>query len=1017
LTARVFDNPAPRLFTLPPQADFLRAVAITLRTEFGAETNPDALSDLLILTPTRRAARALGDAFAREAGSGVALLPMIRPIGDVDVDDPPFEPGELSDIAPDAITTSQRRFELARLIIAKEAALERPIGINGALALADPLAALLDDLATEDTADLAILREQIHEYLPEDRREAADFLAIIEQAWPARLAELGMIDPATRRSRVLKALADRWRNNPPAHPVLAVGSTGSIPAVRELMKIVANLPLGGVVLPGFDWDADDDAWSKIDDAHPQWAMRDFVDSLDVARNAVMAWPGAAENDDARARRRVIAEALRPADATSDWMSRIKLLSEENGSDFFQRGLTGLSLIETADQLSEARTCALLLRETLDEPDKTAILVTPDRDLARRVSAEMARFGVKLDDSGGAALPETRVAALLIRILDLAQNPGSAIALSSLWGSPLFAVGGERGAVHGVLGKFEAEALRGVRPGPDIQAVIQRLDGRFVEVFDEDRAAIITHLNALDAVMAPLAGTPFLRSAADWATAHVKAAEAIASTDTTDGASRLWRGEGGEAAAALARELLTETQSLPPMTLAEYAAAFSELAHTRRVPPRVGVHPRLQVLGPIEARLIQADRTILAGLNEGVWPAGVGADPWLTRGMRSVLELGAPERRHGLAAHDFAQLAAGGEVFLTRASKVQGSPTIASRWLWRLKTLTRGAMVKAADKALAAELDYPAIARQLDAPTHYSGPAPRPRPCPPVAVRPRKLSITEIRTWVRDPYAIYARHILGLRKLDAADMPPGPRERGTALHEALHRTFAGWSKGLPETAVEELVAEGRIQLLKFGFTEDELSVELPRFERAAQWLIGWEKRRRKRGLQIEQLEIKGRLEIDGPAGPWTLTGRADRFDRHGDGRLDIIDYKTGAPATPKTVAAGFDPQLPLTAAMAQTKDVFPDLDPAAPADLLYVKLSGGTKPGEEKTAVARKSDPVDLAADALRDLKKWVAEFDDVATAYPSQPRAQYVNSYGDYDHLARRAEWASAPGESSEGET
>jgi ATP-dependent helicase/nuclease subunit B len=1014
LTARVFDNPAPRLFTMPPQADFLRAVATTLRTESGADFDPDALADLLILTPTRRAARALGDAFAHEAGSGVALLPMIRPIGDVDVDDPPFEPGELSGIAPDAITTSQRRFELARLILAKEAALERPIGINGALALADPLAALLDDLATEETGDLSVLREQIHEYLPEDRREAADFLAIIEQVWPARLAELGLIDPATRRSRVLKALADRWRAHPPAHPVLAVGSTGSIPAVRELMKVVATLPRGGVVLPGFDWDADNEAWSRIDDAHPQWAMRDFVDSLGIARNEVMAWPGAAEDDDARARRRVIAEALRPAEATSDWMSRIKLLSEEKGSDFFPRGLTGLSLIETADQLSEARTCALLLRETLEEPGKTAILVTPDRDLARRVSAEMSRFGVKLDDSGGAALPETRVAALLIRILDVAQNPGSAIALSSLWGSPLFAVGGERGEVHSVLGKFEAEALRGVRPEPDIQAVIQRLDGRFVDLFDDDRAAIIKHLNALDAAMTSLAGEP-IRSAADWATAHVEAAEAIASTETSAGAHELWRGEGGEAAAALARELLTETSCLPPMTLAEYAAAFNELAHTRRVPPRVGVHPRLQVLGPIEARLIQADRTILAGLNEGVWPAGVGTDPWLTRGMRSVLKLGAPERRHGLAAHDFAQLAGSGEVFLTRASKVEGSPTIASRWIWRLKTLTQGASDNAVD-ALAAVRDYPDIARQLDTPEFRSGAAARPQPRPPIAARPRQLSITEIRTWVRDPYAIYARHILGLRKLDAADMPPGPRERGTALHEALHRKFAVWDGGLPECAVAELVAEGRAQLLKFGFSEEELSVEIPRFERAARWLIDWERRRRSRGLDIDQLEIKGRLEIDGPAGPWTLTGRADRFDRHGDGRLDIIDYKTGSPATPKTVAAGFDPQLPLTAAMAQMAGVFPDLDPADPADLLYVKLSGGTNPGEEKTAVARKSDPVELAADALRDLKKWIAEFDDVETAYPSQPRAQYVNSYGDYDHLARRPEWASAPGDNNEGE-
>lgn len=1017
----LFDNPAPRLFTLPPQADFLRSIATRLRLEFDVENNPDALSGVMVLVPTRRAARALGDAFAASAGSGVALLPMIRPIGEFDVDDPPFEPGELSEIAPEAISSSRRRFELARLILAKEEAIGRPVSLGGALALAEPMAALLDDLATEDCKGFAELKSEISEHLPEDRREAADFLAIIEQIWPQRLTELGLIDPATRRTRVLEALAQRWRDHPPAHPVIAMGSTGSIPAVGEVMKIVASLPQGLVVLPGFDWDADDEAWKHIDDSHPQWAMRDFVKATGCDRKQVKTWPDTAEDEPARARRRVIAEALRPAEATSDWMGRIKVLSEENGSDFFERGLAGLSLIETPDQINEARTCALLLREVLDKPDQTAILVTPDRNLARRISVEMARFGVKLDDSGGQALPETRAAALLSRILDLALDPGSCIALSSLWSSPLFCMGGARGVVHSALGKFEAEALRGVRPGRDMKSVIARLEGKHVKLHEDDAALVKILLERLDEAMSLLAGQD-KRSAAQWAEAHVRAAEAIAGSDTVEGAVNLWTGEGGESAANLLRELLSETSVLPDMSLLNYVGMFRELARSRRIPPKIGVHPRLQVLGPLEARLLSADRTILAGLNEGVWPAGVGADPWLSRGMRDVVGLGAPERRHGLAAHDFSQLAASGEVFLTRSEKVDGTPTVASRWVWRLKTLCEGALgEEVATKALTSALDYKSVAHQLNAATSQPRPAPAPSPVPDVKDRPRRLSVTEIRTWVRDPYAIYAKHVLGLKPLDAADMPPGPRERGTALHDALHIKFQNWQGDLPETAIEELVAQGRIQLIKAGFPEEELAIELPRFARASTWLVGWEKLRRARGYSIDRLEIKGELNIDLPAGEWTLSGRADRFDRHPDGRLDIIDYKTGTSASPKEVAAGFDPQLPLTAAMARA-GAFADLTASEPEGLYYLSLPGNVEGGKERRIDGQrvsKSDPTGTAAEmadqALQELTDWISHYDKVETAYLSQPRAKYTNSYGDFDHLARRSEWASAAGEDGEG--
>ena len=1022
MTAALFDNPAPRIFTLAPEADHLAAIAAALAEAYDGE----ALTRLLILTPTRRAAKALGDAFADLSGSGVALLPRIKPLGDIDVDDPPFEPGELAGLAPPAITSARRRFELARLILAKEKALDRPIGLAGALALAEPLAQLLDDLANEDVTDLSALDEELLEHLPEDRREAFEFLSILNEAWPQRLKELGFMDSAARRAMVLHALADRWENQPPEDPVLVVGSTGSIPAVRRLMRIVAGLPDGAVVLPGFDWDADETVWAEIDDAHPQWAMRAFTREAGIAPADVKQWPGAAETGPARARRLLIAEALRPAGATDGWLGRISVLREQYGETFFNEALDALNLIEAPDPLAEARACALLLREVLEQPEARAILVTPDRSLAQRVAAEMTRFGVRLDDSGGLPLAQCASGAFLDRLLAVAEDPGSVVRQSALWASPLFAAGGSRGDTHTVMAKFEAVALRGARPGAGVEALRKRLETYGDRLFVDDNRSAERILDAVEGAISLLRHTatppvcdvkaPETRTMAQWARAHAEAGERLAKEQEIHGAMRLWRGEGGESAALLMRELIHESDALPAMTLGEYAAAFRELLRARRIPPSLGVHPRLQILGPLEARLIRADRIILAGLNEGVWPQGPSADPWMSRQMREKAGLGAPERRYGLAAHDFSQLAAaGGEVFLTRSARADGAPTVASRWLWRLQTLARGALGEAAEKALQPATDYLALSRALDRPIHAPKPASPPQPRPPVSARPRKMSITEIRTWVRDPYAIYARHLLGLRPLDPADMPPGPRERGTALHDALQHCVERWVEDVPADAVKELCDEARRALTEAGFEPEALSLEMPRFERAAHWFADWERARRKAGRRPAALEIKGVMTLQGPAGPWQLSGRADRLDWGPEGRLETLDYKTGTAPSSKMVKAGFEPQLPLTAAMAAQPDVFEGLAPSEPGALLYLTVSGNKLAGKESRIDAR--DPAEeLALNALEDLRKLIARFDDETEAYPSQPRAQYKDDYGDFDHLARRGEWAVAASSEEGGE-
>lgn len=995
--SRIFAPATPRVFTTPPQTDFLKLLAETLKAEFGA--TPESLARVTILTPTRRAGRALAAAFAGlDGGAQATLLPLIRPIGDVDADDPPFEPGELATIAPPAINPVRRTFELARLILAKDEAQGGSMATAGAIALAGPLSQLIDDIWTEETSDatLSALGEDIRALLPEHLKESADFLAIVMTAWPLRLAELGMSDPAQRRSALLSALADRWREAPPPGPVIAAGSTGSIPAAADLMAAIAHLPQGAVVLPGLDRNMDDKAWAALenDDQHPQQAMQAFLGKIGLTRDKVTDWPGHAASIQGASRQRILAEALRPAEETSDWLSRIDEIENGWGKGFLDNGFSGLSILEAPTPEVEARAIALAVRETLETPGKTAMVVTPDRGIADRVLAAMRGYGVALDDSAGRPLSQTPTGSFLRLILDAAADPGATQTLAALWTSPFFAIGLSRSTARQRFDAIDI-ALRGPRPGRSFAAVCDRLE-------TAGDKALMTELTGHLARL-----TDEARPVADWARLQAEVAEALAADDTRPGGERLWINEDGEAAATLIRELMTETGILPELTLRDYAGLFDTLARSRPVRPRGEVHPRVRLLGPIEARLLSADRVILAGLNEGIWPAGLGIDPWMSRGMRAEAGLPPREKRLGLAAHDFAQLACAPEALLTRSEKLDGAPAVASRWLWRLKTLARGALGDRAKAALSPDTDFLGLARALD---YSPDPAPvyEPRPCPPVSERPTSLSLTDIRNWIRDPYTIYARRILGLRKLDELDQDAQAAERGTAIHKALELFLKDTGPGpLADTALPDLIKYGRDTATSGGMDEAMLVPEMIRFERLARWFIDWEERRREGGMSPVALECRGEWQVAGTG--FTLRGKADRLDGRADKRIDILDYKTGKTPSPAATAAGFEPQIPLEAAMVRD-GAFDGLDPAEPGDLIYVQLSGGSNTGAERPVNKGRGakSTEELIFEYESTLRKLIERYSRADTPYLSQIFTQFENEWGDYDRLARRAEWSSS---------
>jgi ATP-dependent helicase/nuclease subunit B len=968
----------PNVFTIAAGEPFAETLARGLIENLGDD--PLALADATIFLPTRRAVRTLGETFARLLG-GAALLPQLRPLGDLDEDGMFFDPS-MEDLAlPPAIAPIRRRLLLAHLVRrwtrARRGGAEE-MSFAQALLLARALGHFLDEVETQG-ADLSKLEALAPTALAEHWGEVRDFLVLLREEWPKLLAAEGAIESDARRNRLLDALAGRIARVSTKAPVIAAGTTGSIPATAGLLAAIAHSPNGAVVLPGLDCDLDEESWTALDAGHAQFGMKELIAKIGIARADVRNWRGGR----AGPRVTLLREALRPAPTTDAWRA-----IADRGGETIADGLKNISLIEAAQPGEEAQVVALILREALETPSQTAALVTPDRTLARRVAAELGRWNIGIDDSAGRPLAHEPPGQFLLLLLQAVEQEFAPVPFLALLKHPLTAAGHDPAEFRRLARLLDRLCLRGPRPDPGLAGIRSA-------IADSDvREVLLPWLAAIEECLAPLCAAFAAKEIAvtDIAEAHARAGEALARTARESGAPQLWKGEAGVAAAELFAALAEEAHDLPAIEPASYASFIRTLMEERVIRPVYGRHPRLQILGPLEARLQNFGTVVLGGLNEGTWPGSVAADPWLSRPMREKLGLASPERAIGLAAHDFAMLAAGPRVYLTRALKSDGAPTVASRWLQRLNQLTSGLKL-AFDPAK----PYVAYAALLELPDAYA-PQPRPAPTPPVSVRPRTLSVTEIETWLRDPYAIYAKHILGLRPLDPLDAEVGPLERGTVVHKILELFLEEWT-GAPD-AEARLVAIADDVFRTSGLSHATLALWRPRFLKAAHWFVDLERQRRENIAQVF-VETRGTRNFKSSAGEFVLRGRADRIDVLRAGGAAVIDYKTGNPPTQKQVKELLTPQLPLEGAILEAGG-FADAGKHTAKDLVYIQFGGGARAGK----VFPIPDMEDLVREAAQRLADRVAAFDREETPYLPRVMPFSKDSVGDYDHLARVREWS-----------
>ena len=957
---------SPRIFASPPGVDFARGLVdgLVART---AHMTPTDLARVEIYVNTTRMQRRIRAVF--DAGPA-RLLPRIRLITDL-ANDP------VSLDLPPAVSPLRRRLELSQFVtklIEQEPDLAPRAAVYD---LSDSLAKLMDEMQGEGVSPNAIASLDVTDQSGHWERALA-FLRIITPFFDQQNEPP---DKEARQRLVVETLAKLWETKPPQHPVLIAGSTGSRGATALFMQAVARLPQGAIILPGFDFDLPDQVWDAMEDDltaedHPQFRFRRLMDLVGFQRSGVKPWSDHAPAHPAR--NALVSLAMRPAPVTDQWLSDGPALGD------LHQATDGLTLVEAASPRAEAETIALRLRQAAED-GVTAALISPDRMLTRQVTAALDRWDIKPDDSAGMPLALSPPGRFLRHVADLFGKPLTGEALLTLLKHPLCHSGPDDRGDH--LRHTRDLELHLRRFGPPVPKADDLLTWAKKDPGREDWVAW------LNGLIAGLDGTR-TRALSDHLEQHITLAERFCGGPDARQSGGLWDEAAGREARKACDNLIREASAGGTMTHRDYAALFGAVIAEGVVRDRDAGHPNILIWGTLEARVQGVALTILGGMNEGVWPEAPPPDPWLNRVMRAKAGLLLPERRIGLSAHDYQQAIAGPEVWITRAKRSADAETVPSRWVNRLTNLLKGLPEQNGPDALTAMQargdHWSAMADALSSPQVRMPAAPRPSPRPPIAARPKKLSVTQIKTLIRDPFAIYARKTLRLNPLDPLLPTANAPLRGTIIHGILERFIdAGHGPddrdALMQIATEEFAAHCPWPTVRAQW--------MARMARSADQFLADEADRQALASD-HKIEEYGEI-IVGPSGV-LLTCKADRIDLTDTGAALIYDYKTGAVPT-RNQQLIFDKQLLLEAAMAEL-GAFENLGSVSVASATFIGVNAAMK----NVPAPLDENPPDQVWAALETL---FANWHDVARGYTARLALFSKTDHGDFDHLSRFGEW------------
>lgn len=995
----------PGIYTIAAHRGFADALVAGLLPRYREDTF--GLARLTLLLPSQRAVRNLTEAFVRASGGGL-LLPRMVVVGDLDLDETLgtlLDPLGGGTVAPPACDPVLRLLRLAELLREELAALGVVRGEAGLMRQARSLAQSLDRMAAEDVAPEQLLAIDMLPELAEHWQESLRLFARVQLRWSFELEERGQVDAPVRRNLLLDHAATRWRAEPPAYPVIAAGVTSAAPAIARLLRTVADLPQGAVVLPDLDLALDEAVWDALGQAgaseepvgppfgrgdqvvHPQYHLKLLLNRMGLARSEVRPWHRAGSSAAPPARSRAISNLFLPPEASTAWVDLAP----------GDRRLAGVRLMQSAHPEEEAQAIAVLVREALAVPERRVAVVTPDRSLAQRVIAHLGRWAIAADDTAGRPLPQTVAGRLLLQLAEARADRAAPVPLLALLNHPLVMAGEPRAAWLERVRQLDL-VLRGPRPGPGLEPIreaVRKAERRY--------PGLSAWWDGTELLLAPLlAGHEALPLATTLALL-ADIGEALCGT-------ALWANADGRCLAQFVeswRDAAAEAGGLP-VEPAEMPALLRDAMDEISVRPPYGGHPRLSIYGLLEARMSRADLVICAGMTEGSWPAAPAPDPLLAPPVLRALGIPGADFRIGLAAHDLAAMLGAPEVVLSFAERDAGGPAIPSRFLLRIRAML-------GEDNVAWEREAILLARALDtapaAPSH-----PRPRPMPSPEQRRVAIAVTALDRLRSDPYQFYASAILGLRALDPRDADPSPAWRGTAVHAILESWHAA---GAPPGELVPLAERALAGMSAHPFMR---SLWRPRLVAALAWIEAEQDRLAGEGRSVAAFECKGEIRFDGVR----IHGRADRIDRLPDGSLAIIDYKTGTPPSGRMVQEGFSLQLGLIGLIAEGGG-FRDkhgqvVVEGEPTRFEYWSLSRNPRDRdrgfgfmEEPVLEGRKKSGIPRD-DFLPETRRYLAEA-IARWIMGSEPFTARLNpdlpGYADYDQLMRLEEWQGRDGDAA----
>jgi ATP-dependent helicase/nuclease subunit B len=976
---------SPSVYSIAAHRGFADALVAGLVPRYS--DGPFGLARLTLVLPSTRAMRTMQEAFIRHygaAGQQGLLMPRMAVVGDLDLDE---TLGPLLDSlgagldVPPAADPTWRWLRLAELIRAERG--EEAPGDSALLRLAFQLGQVMDRLLVEEVRPEALVEQAVLDLLPdvsEHWLRSLSLFVAVQDAWLAELKAAGLVDAATRRNRLFREAARRLRENPPQSPIVVAGVTSAAPALAVLLRTIADLPNGAVILPDLDLSLDDAVWDELghagspegdtpfgrDDAltHPQYHLKLLLNRMGVARGEVQQWHRAGLGKGPPERSHAISSLFLPPQASKAWAS---LPGEK-------RRLAGVQLVESAHPEEEAQAIALLVREALEETEKRVALVTPDRGLAARVVQHLRRWHITADDTAGKPLAQTAAGRVLLLLADVMAQQAAPVPLMALLGHPLVMREDGREDWLKAVRALERK-LRGPRLEPGLSPVRE----------PAERAGVADWWSQAEAILTPLMDRPDDLLLADALDLLATAGEALCGQG-------LWAQEDGRMLARLVENLRLHARGAGTVVAPDHLLTVLRDAMDREsVRPPYGGHPRVAIYGLLESRMTRADLVICAGLNEGTWPASPASDPFLAPAVLRALGVPGADFRIGLAAHDLAGALGARQVVLSRARRDAGGPVLASRFWLRVCALLGNNLPKDLKDSGIVQLAR-AIDRGETVPHH-----PRPSPMPSAEQRRRgTFSVTTLDRLRSDPYQFYAQKVLSLSEMDLLDAEPTAAWQGTLAHQILEDWHDG--KGTLAQLAEHHLAEMRAHPLMRALWR-------PRLMKALEWVemtvaadpsrvpLAWEE--------------EGKLDYRGV----TITGKADRIDRLADGTLAVVDYKTGKPPSKAQVEQGFAMQLGTLGLMAQ-QGAFDDVR-GTPTAFEYWSLGKSEdsetgfgyvetplKLGQARTGV----EPDQFLPEARRFLDEALDDYILGEKGFTARLNPD-AKVYAQYDHLMRLDEW------------